>query len=380
MNFLTADKVSYLFNWKWLTASVATFSALASSLPCHALPLSPGDRIRLSVSEPHLEQAQAIDDPFRFTGLYEVNLDGKLQLPLIAPITVSSLELDDVEQMVRSELIQAGLFQPSFVQVSAEIAEWAPVPVLVSGAVFLPGRVLTDGRQAANLPRFANQPPVDRETQPFTLSGDYPTERFLTSAIRQVGGVKPDADLENVRLIRNGYETVIDMSGIVTAQPVTDIPLIAGDHIIVPEIGYIQPELVRPTAITPDVIAVFLSNQTQPRGGGATGGDIAEFTYGTRFSQAAVAATCGGGSSSVNANRRVALVQTDLDTGNTAVYDRSIEDLLRDPNGSENGNPYLMPNDSIVCYDASVANTANIFNVISTILNPFTTILDIFRD
>lgn len=378
MNFLTTDKTSYQFNWKWLTASVAAFSALASALPCYALPLSPGDRIRLSVSEPQLEQA--IDDPFQFTGLYEVNLDGNLELPLIDPIMVASLELENVEQIVRSELIRAGLFQPSFVQVSAEIVEWAPVSVLVSGAVFSPGRVLTDGRPAADLPRFVNQPPVDRATQPFTLSGDYPTERFLTSAIRQAGGVEPDADLANVRLIRSGYERVIDLSGIVTGQPVEDVPLIAGDQIIIPETGYIQSELVRPTAVTPELIAVFLSNQTQPRGGGATGGEIAEFTYGTRFSQAAVAATCGGGSSSVNANRRVALVQTEQATGNTAVYDRSIEDLLRNPNGSENGNPYLMPKDSIVCYDANLTNTASLFNVINTILNPLSTVLDIFFD
>lgn len=341
-----------------------------------ALPLSAGDRIRLYVSEPDLQQP--VDETFRLSGLYEINLNGNLELPLLSPLPVAGQELESVEQQVRAELIRAGMFQPSFVQVSAEIVEWAPVPVLISGAVFIPGEVFTDGRPAADLPRLANQPGLDREEIPFTLSGDYPTERFLTAALRQAGGVRPNADLANVRLIRNDIERVIDLSGIVTSEPIEYVPLIAGDQIIVPELGFDQPELVRPTIVTPQVIAVFLSNQTQPRGGGATGGEIAEFTYGTRFSQAAVAATCGGGSETVNADRRVALVQTDLLSGETTVYDRSIEGLLREPNQSEDGNPHLMPADSIVCYDSSVTNTAQLFDVINTILNPFTRVLDLF--
>ena len=166
-----------------------------------ALPLSAGDRIRLYVSEPDLEQP--VDETFRLSGLYEINLNGNLELPLLSPLPVAGQELESVEQQVRAELIRAGLFQPSFVQVSAEIVEWAPVPVLISGAVFIPGEVFTDGRPAADLPRLANQPGLEREEIPFTHPGDYPTERSVTPPLRQSGGGQTNSDFGHVRPISN---------------------------------------------------------------------------------------------------------------------------------------------------------------------------------
>uniref|UniRef100_A0ACD5GVM7 Uncharacterized protein n=1 Tax=Desertifilum tharense IPPAS B-1220 TaxID=1781255 RepID=A0ACD5GVM7_9CYAN len=44
---------------------------------------------------------------------------------------------------------------------------------------------------------------------------------------------------------------MIDVSGVFTGELLDDVPLIAGDRIIIPEREIIQSELVRPSQITP---------------------------------------------------------------------------------------------------------------------------------
>lgn len=344
------------------------------------LPLSPGDRIRISISEPNLGgfgQAQLRPEYFQLSGLYEVNLDNTIKLPLLQPISVQNMNLTTFESVLRSELVEAGLFQPSFLQVSAEISQWAPVQVLVSGAVFSPGRILADGNLSQDILRTTGPNPPTRENQPFTLSGSYPTERFATSVLKQAGGVRPTADLENIRLIRNGSEKTISLLGVLTGEPITDVALVAGDQLIIPQLEVEQSTLIRPSAITPDVIGVFVANQTEPQGGGRTGGQLTEFAYGTRFSQGAIAALCGGGTRTTNANRRITLIRTETDTGMVNVSDTNVEQLIRSPNLDAAENPFLMPADSIVCYDSRVTNIAGIFQFLNLVLNPVRTFVDI---
>ena len=342
------------------------------------VPLSPGDRIRISVSEPNLSLQGTEAEPFSFSGLYEVNLDRTIELPFIRPIPVDNFGAATLELVVKNKLIEAGMFQPSYLQVSAEVVEWAPVQVTVKGAVFTPGQILADRTRPRDILRLADEPTPERFNEPFVVSGNYPPSRFLTAALLKAGGVKPNADLQNVKLVRNGQETKVNILGVVTGEPVQDLPIVAGDQIIIPSLDDLQPNLVRPSTVTPAVIGVFISNQAEPQGGGRTGGQLTEFAYGTRFSQGAIAATCAGGTSTTNANRRISLIQTDPMTGTTTVYDRKVEELIREPNAIPEGNPYLMPLDTMVCYDSEVTNTAGIFDFLNTILNPFEAIFNIF--
>jgi polysaccharide biosynthesis/export protein len=372
-----------MFLRSFLTVSVAAVTTAVASLPGLALPLSPGDRIRITIpGESTLLGQQELPPEYRFSGLYEVNLDGTIQVALLQPIQVTGKEIGQVEQELTAALVQGGYFQPQFLQASIQLVDLGPVQVTVSGATFEPGRVLLGDRlPTSNRLNIETGDVGDDQFQnrqePVTVSGEYPEGRYLTAAIRKAGGLTPKADIENIRLIRGEQEQVIDLSGVLTGDRVEDIALVAGDQVIVPELGSEQGQLVRPSQVTPSAIAVFVSNQTAPSPFSA--GEFARFEYGSRFSQAVVSARCAGGGQSTNANRRVTLVRTDRVSGETQVIDNKVEDLLREQD-EERVNPFLMPGDSVVCYDSRVQNTSGILDFIGNVLNPVRLIRDIFFD
>ncbi|MBD2020636.1 polysaccharide export protein, partial [Leptolyngbya sp. FACHB-36] len=137
-----------------------------------------------------------------------------------------------------------------------------------------------------------------------------------------------------------------------------------------------QSDLVRPSQLTPQRVSILYSNLTEPS---SQGGDTMEMEYGARFAQAAVAAGCAGGSRSTNAKRRVLLVQTNRLTGESKTIDRPVEALLKNP--TDNGeNPFLMPQDSLVCYDSTVTNVSGVLRIISNVFSPFFLIRDLFSN
>ncbi len=77
---------------------IFVFSVLAIGIfetkPSLALPLSPGDRIRLLIPEGEL-----------FSGVYEVNIDGSIQIPYLEPLPVKGLEISEVKQKIYRTLI-----------------------------------------------------------------------------------------------------------------------------------------------------------------------------------------------------------------------------------------------------------------------------------
>jgi polysaccharide export outer membrane protein len=354
------------FGKSFAIGSIATVALMVVSSPGWALPLSPGDRLRLFVPG-----EEGLPDAERFSATYEVNIDGTLNIPYLPRIQAQGRDVSDIEDQIERELIDRGFFRAGFLQnrLSLQIFEWAPIQVTVGGAVYDPGRVLinTGESKGRDLPAAIA-----------TVSGDYPTERFLTTAIRNVGGVTPNADVRNVRLIRGNQERVLDLSGAFTGAPVEDVPLIAGDQIIVPQLDRFQGELARPSQITLENIRVFLANQTSPGGGGGLLEDQ-ELPYGSRMSQAVVAAGCAGGTQATNAKRRVVLLRTNRTTGETEVFDRSVEDLVNRVNDVE-ANPFLMREDSVVCYDSTVTNVASLFQTLGNILNPINLFRNIFFD
>jgi len=335
---------------------ILAFSILSISIfetkPSLALPLSPGDRIRLLIPEGEL-----------FSGVYEVNIDGSIQIPYLDPLPVKGLELAEVKQKIAQDLVARKLFRPQFLQVSVSILQYAPVQVNVAGATFQPGRVSINNRTAE-----------ERNLQLNQSSGDNPPDRFLTAAIRSAGGITPLANIREVRLVRNGQERVIDLRGVFSGEAVDDIPLIAGDSIIVPELPQQDNSLVRPSQISPPGIRIFLSNLTVPASNNASAAiknDGSTFAYGARLSQAVVSANCVGGTGSTTAARRAVLVRTNRQTGETKSFDRSIEDLIRNST-DDTTNPFLMPEDGVGCYDSTVTEARDIVRTITDIiLTPF---------
>ncbi len=327
-----------------------------------SLPLSPGDRLRISILEGD-----------GFAGDYEVDLSGSVSIPNLEPLPVAGLEPDEVEIRLAQALVQAGFFQPDFIRISVQVLELAAVGVRVTGEVFEPGLVIVNSQTPDEI--IAAQSTAD-------LPGTFPLGRFLTAALRQAGGIKPTADLTAIRVTRGTTTLVLDVSGILDGdQAVQDIPLIAEDQIHVPPFPIFQNALVQPSAITPGTISVYVSNTILPVNANspAAVSGFTGFRYGTRLSQAVVQANCAGGTASTNAKRRVALVQTTLLTGASSVLDRPIEDLLRE-SATDDDNPFLMPSNSLVCYDSNVTNIREVFQTIGDVLSPILLPLDLLID
>lgn len=328
-----------------------------------SLPLSPGDRLRILIPGTGGED---------FSGNYEVNLEGYLEIPFLEPQLVAGLTPKQAEIQLRKKLLERQFFQPQLLKVSIQILEWSSIHVTVVGETFTPGRVLI------------NQKPPNRqggEVEIALFPGDYPLERYLTVALLAAGGIKPTADIHQIKVIRGNESKIVDLSGIFSGEAIEDIPLISGDRIIVPHSGSIQNDLVRPSQITPTEIPLFISNITVPAQRSARLGsstqDMLPFTYGIRFSQLVIAANCAGGTQSTNANRRAVLVQTDSLTGKNQTLDIPVEELLQST--SSKSNPFLMPNNSVVCYDSNVTNTIENFRAVSDLLLPFKTLSDILH-
>jgi polysaccharide export outer membrane protein len=181
-----------------------------------------------------------------------------------------------------------------------------------------------------------------------------------------------------VQLKRGSRKQVIDLTGAFTGEPFDDIPLIAGDQVIVPDTGVLNPLIVRPSVVTPSEININISNLTVPAAGNsvaAIGNEAQKFPYGARFSHAVVSANCAGGTMVTNARRRALLVRTETATGKTTVFERGVEQVLRDSTDNRN-NPYLMADDGVTCYDSGMTNFQAVLGIVTQFLTPSVLIYD----
>ncbi|MCF2856564.1 polysaccharide export protein [Pseudoalteromonas sp. SMS1] len=316
-----------------------------------SLPLSPGDLIEVS-----MEFGEG------FNGNYILDNSGLLEMPAIEPIFAAGLTTQHLSERIELALIRANIFKASTLDVNIRVLNLAAIEVPVSGAVFEPGRVTIN----ASIPSQIHK---DR----IVASGDQTKKRLLSEAVRTASGIRPDAKLDQVILIRSGWQVEVDLTGILTGEPVTDYALIAGDQVIVPSTGCFQPHLVRPSQITPKGFRVFMSNlidSAESNSNAAIGRFSSNLPYGTRLLQAAVSANCVGGKSYTNAPRRVVLVSTHPITKQTQVIERSIEQLMRMPYRDQI-NPYVMPNDAIACYDSDITNLRDVARTVLDIVTPF---------
>jgi polysaccharide biosynthesis/export protein len=331
------------------------------ALPSQALPLSPGDRVQVIIPE-------GTD----FAGSYVVNSDGALEFPYLGPVPVAGIEPAEAVRKISTALINGNYFQKNFLKVNLQVLAWAPIQVKIQGAVFEPGIVLINPR-----------PQTGESKEDNALPGDANPERYLASALRAAGGVSPDADIKHIRLLRGSVEKTLDLSGMITGEPVDDIPLVDQDQIIIPTTGSLQVALVRPSQITPPGIKVFVSNLTVPassNSGSAVAGNTVgiSLAYGARFSQAVLASNCAGGTQAINANRYATLVRTDRLTGVTKNLNRPIEEILR--NSNDESNPLLFAGDGVACYDSTATNTREIFRTLAEIINPFSLLYGLIKN
>lgn len=320
-------------------ANVSEFAEIAA-------PLAPGDRLSIRV----------MGDPDGLSGTYVINGDGTVSLRGISPVGASGGTVRLLEEQLRDELVAADIVRPLRNAVSVSLIESAGVSVSVGGAVFEPAAV-----------RAGERAPESRiGLKEGEVSGDANVSRSVSTAIRAAGGVRPDADVERIYLIRGRAFVELDLSGLVHGRASRDIAVTTGDRIIVPSRNCFDASLVRPTPLTAPGIRVYMSNLTRSansNAGAAIGKDTTSLPYGTRLLQGLVAANCVGGSY-MQSDRRAVLISRNPINGQSIVIERDIEKLVRAADRDQH-DPYLMPGDAIACYDSRWTNLAEAIGMVT---------------
>ncbi len=316
-------------------------------------PLSAGDRLEITI----------LGDEDRLTGTYVIESDGTLALRGQSPIHASGLSILEVTNALRNQLIDADIVQPLQNAVRVALIESAGVSVSVGGAVFQPGAV-----------RAGEREPESRiGLREGAVSGDNNVSRTMASAIRAAGGVRPDADVQRIYLLRDGSYAEFDLSGLVHGWTSRDISIASGDRILVPSRTCFDADLVRPTPLTAPGIRVYMSNLTRSamnNAGAAIGHQTTSLPYGTRLLQGLVAANCVGGSY-MQSDRRAVLISRNPINGQSIVIERNIEELVRNAN-RDALNPFLMPGDAIACYDSRWTNFREAVGLVTDAVNTAT--------
>ncbi len=315
--------------------------------------LAPGDRVRLDV----------LGDPDRVSGVYVIGDDGHLQINGLGRISAIGLSQGDLENRLRAQLVAEEVVRPLRNAVRVNLLESAGVSIAVSGAVFNPGSV-----------RAGERNPENRVGQrEGAADGDTNVGRTVSTALRAAGGVRPDADIRQIGLVRHDQMMVLDLRASHDGTSVGDVLLAPGDRLIVPSTGCFDPNLVRPSVVTQPGIRVHMSNLSRPANNNA-GAAINERTgslpYGTRFLQGLVAMNCIGGSA-MNAGRRAVLISRNPMTGQSVVIEREVEELVRHAN-RDDLDPYLMPGDALACYDSRWMNVRDAISLVSNAASTLT--------
>ncbi len=314
--------------------------------------LSSGDTILMTVA----------GDPDGLSGNHIIAANGTVRISGLAPLLLAGISIEKAQNQIREALITHGLIRSLPNNVSIHLVELGSADISVAGAVFQPGVNRVGERDAEtrtiNLARAA--------------SGDRNNSRTLTRAIQSSGGVRPDADVSSIYLIRQNKWAKINLSGAFDGTPAPTIPLTAGDQIIIPSRSCFQSALVRPSAITPPGIRVFMSNLSRPAGNNASaaiGREATSIPYGSRLSHAATSANCVGGSA-MNARRKVVLMSRNPINGKSIVVSRSIEALVRHAQRND-FDPYVMPGDALACYDSGAMNFRDVLSLIGETVSPY---------
>lgn len=323
-------------------------SALAGAIAT----VGEGDRLQLTVA----------GDTNRYTGSYIVDGNGAVELAGAIRILAAGKSIETLEREIKANLLERGIVRSITGNVRLQQIEQAALPIAVNGAVFDQGIARVGERQPDMRSMVVTNP----------ASGDLNVSRTLSAAIRSAGGVRPDASISDIVLIRGNQWARVDMRGAFDGTMVSDVRLVSGDRIIVGSVGCLQPALVRPSSITMPGIRIFMSNlssPTQGNGASAIGTDSSSLPYGTRFLQALVSANCVGGSA-MSAGRSAVLMSRNPVTGQSVVISRSIERLVRSAD-RDDYDPYLMPGDSIACYDSAAMNLRDAISTVSATVTPY---------
>ena len=189
-----------------------------------------------------------IEDDETLSGSYVIGEDGDIRVPFVRSVPAAGRSPAAVEDVLAQGLLDEELYTIT-PRVSVILKDYAPATVFVAGAVFEPRQVIVGGADAQT------RDPARQQALGASTNG-----RRLSTALRNAGGIRPDADLSRVTVTRGGTRTTIDLREAVRGGAFDDPVLISGDKVDVPSRQCFQDELVVPSSITPPGVKVFLSN------------------------------------------------------------------------------------------------------------------------
>lgn len=281
-----------------------------------------------------------------FSGRYEISVDGTLRVRQLPPVPALGRPVSEIEAALARALTAAKFYNAPPV-VSVRLADSGAARVFVEGAIFEPGMITIGGASGSDID------PGRQQALGATASG-----RRLSRALQSAGGIRPDADLSRVTIVRNNSKIAVDLRPTVQGGRFSDPVLLDGDQVSVRSRGCFQADLMVPSAISPVGAKVFMSNLTEPANSNANsaiGKETRELRYGTRFLQALVGMNCVGGSRMTNANRVAVLYTRNPVSGQSIVIQRDIEKLIHNAN-RDDVDPFILPNDAIACYDSGTTD------------------------
>ncbi|MEC6824063.1 polysaccharide biosynthesis/export family protein [Photobacterium piscicola] len=292
---------------------------------------------------------------------YIIKSNGNIYLPWIAPIQAEGLSIDELNEKILTSYIANDIFKKGSFHPIITVIKYAPISIKVNGEVFKPGFIIIN----------KNDPILNHYKD---LGISHTEDKMLTLAIKLAGGVKPTADITNVRLVRGGVSYIIDLNGVLSDGGFKDIPLANGDEIYIGSSLCVDADLIRVSKITPIGIKLFLSNTTIPAENNNLSNinrDTREMPYGSRLMDAVFSANCMGGTESTNSDRGVLLITSLNNDDNLVVLKIGTYDLIKHRN-NPHYNPYLMNGDKIACYDSGMTNYLAIVKSLTETLLPIT--------
>ncbi|MEC6798769.1 polysaccharide biosynthesis/export family protein [Photobacterium sp. S4TG1] len=292
---------------------------------------------------------------------YIIKSNGKIYLPWIAPIQAEGLSIDELNEKILTSYIVNDIFKKDSFYPIITVIKYAPISIKINGEVFKPGFIIIN----------KNDPILNHYKD---LGISHTEDKMLTLAIKLAGGIKPTADITNVRLVRGGVSYIIDLNGVLSDGGFKDIPLANGDEIYIGSSLCVDADLIRVSKITPIGIKLFLSNTTIPAENNNLSNinrDTREMPYGSRLMDAVFSANCMGGTESTNSGRGVLLITSLNNDDNLVALKIGTYDLVKHRN-NPHYNPYLMNGDKIACYDSGMTNYLAIIKSLTETLLPIT--------
>ena len=216
---------------------------LTPMLPSSEQPLIAGQNDdKISVGD--ILKVDVVDGE-EFSSLVEVTADGAIDLPFLMRVPAAGRRVSALEDSLAHRLVKGGFYKRGFAQVSVERMRTGPRTIRVHGAVFSPGVFTVNVRRAAEVSQIEDDATGD--------SGG----PSVAAALRRAAGVRPDADIANIVLIRDGERRVLDLSGALGEGRMENPIVLSGDEIFVPSRKCFQEKLARSSAITAPGVRLF---------------------------------------------------------------------------------------------------------------------------